>query len=751
MKVTKLFFALLFFSHGALFSAELPIIPKPNQAQILNGSFALSQIMEIKSDELPAKSVNQLADYLSTGSLKIYGRIMTTEKNAVMRLKLDKADTKLQNDEAYRLVISPSEINATARTETGLFYALQTLMQLANANASSGKIPCVDINDYPRFPYRGLHLDVSRHFFNTDFIKKQLDMMAYYKLNKFHWHLTDGPGWRLEIKKYPLLTQVAAWRTHETWKEWWDTKPRQYVDITSGQKAFGGFYTQEEAREIVRYAAERHITVIPEIEMPGHSEEVLAAYPHLACTGKPYTQSEFCIGNDSTFTFLEDVLTEVMAIFPSKYIHIGGDEADKKHWKECPKCQARIKKEGLKNEEELQSYLIKRIEKFLIKNDRKLLGWDEILEGGLAPEATVMSWRGEDGGIHAAKSGHDVVMTPGSHCYFDSYQATPSTQPEAIGGFLPIEKVYSYNPVPNKLTPEEAKHILGAQANLWTEYIPTPEHAEYMIYPRLLALAEVTWTLPEYKNWNNFKKRVNAQIPFLQWQGYHPFTLSKEPIFIHKADNKRKAILVEMSTEFYPAEIRYTLNGKEPNCKSAIYNTPIPIKNPTTVKARVFQAGKSVGETVSEDFVYHKAIGKKIAYAQPYSPQYPAGGDSALVDGYRGGLTYGDGRWQGFINKDMDVTIDLGKLQSISYINAKFMQITGPWVWVPAEAIISVSKDGKNFVQLTNVKSALPLETSGLHFQDFGWKGKTKARYIRYQTRFNDKKGFIFTDEIVVW
>ena len=752
MKHTSLLIALLLFSFGKIFSAELPIIPQPNKAEILNGAFDLVQIIELKAgNELSGASVNRFADYFSEGGLSIFGRIMTTRKDAVMRLNIDKNDPKLPNDEAYRLIVSPSEITVVARTETGLFYAAQTLMQLVNANRSSRKIPCVEITDFPRFPYRGLHLDVSRNFFNADFVKKQLDMMAYYKLNTFHWHLTDGPGWRLEIKKYPLLTQIAAWRTHETWKEWWDTKPRQYVDITSGAKAFGGFYTQDEAREIVRYAAERHITVIPEIEMPGHSEEVLAVYPRLACSGKPYTQSEFCVGNDSTFTFLEEVLTEVMDIFPSKYIHIGGDEADKSHWKTCPKCQQRMKDEGLKNEDELQSYLIRRVEKFLISHNRKLLGWDEILEGGLAPEATVMSWRGEQGGIDAAKSGHDAVMTPGSHCYFDSYQATPSTQPEAIGGFLPIEKVYSYNPVPEKLTAEEAKHILGVQANLWTEYIPTPEHAEYMIYPRLLALAEVAWTLPERKNWDNFKRRVNAQIPFLQSKGYQPFTLSKEPVFTHKTDNRKKAILVEMNTELHPVEIRYTLNGKEPTCKSAVYNAPIAIQKPTTIKARVFKAGKPVGETVSEDFVYHKAIGKKITYHQPFSPQYPAGGDSALVDGYRGGFTYGDGRWQGFINKDMDVTIDLDKSQSISYINAEFMQITGPWVWVPAEAIISVSEDGKKFVLLTNVKSALPLETTGLHFQDFGWKGKAKARYVRYQTRFNDKKGFIFTDEIVVW
>src|SRR5690606_10458582 len=361
------------------------------------------------------------------------------------------------------------------------------------------------LEDSPRFAYRGLRLDVSRHFYPISFLEKYIDLMAIYKLNRFHWHLTDGAGWRLEIKKYPELTQKAAWRNFSLWKDWWNS-PRQYVEMGS-PNAYGGYYTQEEARHLVDYAARKGITIIPEIEMPGHSEEVLAVYPHLSCSGLPYQNSEFCIGNEETFTFLTGVLDEVMDVFPSEFIHIGGDEASKESWKTCPKCKKRIEDEGLKNVEELQSYLSKRINEYVKSKDRKIIGWDEILEGGLAEGATVMSWRGEEGGIKAANSGHDVIMTPGSPMYFDSYQSNPMDQPEAIGGFTPLSKVYNYDPVPSDIGDNNRKHILGVQANLWTEYMPTQEHVEYMAYPRVLALAEVAWTSAEQKDWTDFESR----------------------------------------------------------------------------------------------------------------------------------------------------------------------------------------------------------------------------------------------------
>lgn len=516
-------------------------------------------------------------------------------------------------------------------------------------------------------------------------------------------------------------------------------------------KRYKCFYNGE-ARELVRYAAERHITVIPEIEMPGHSEEVLAVYPHLSCTGKPYTSSEFCIGNEQTFEFLENALTEIIDIFPSEYIHVGGDEASREHWEKCSKCQARMKAEGLKSEAELQSYLIKRIEKFLNSKGRRLLGWDEILDGGLAPNATVMSWRGEQGGIDAVKSGHDAIMTPGEFCYFDSYQANPGTQPEAIGGFLPIEKVYSYNPVPAVLSEEESRHILGVQANLWAEYISTEQHVEYMLYPRVLALAEVAWTQPENKSWTDFRLRVNNAIPQLQSKGYNTFTLSDEVSFTHDTDSAANAVSVTLSTEKAPVEIRYTTDGSQPNTQSSVYADPIQVKDSAIVTAQLFSDEKAIGSAITRRFDYHKAIGKSVKYNIPVNQYYPAGGEKALINGLMGGLSHGDGRWQGFMTNGMDVTIDLGSSQSINSVCARFMQSIGPWIWFPKEVVISVSDDNKTFTELSRVKNTVSEKEPGTLFQNFGWQGTANARYISYKAVPNGiKGGWVFVDEIVVW
>ena len=509
--------------------------------------------------------------------------------------------------------------------------------------------------------------------------------MARYKLNRFHWHLTDGAGWRLEIKRYPELTEQAAYRPYPNWKAWWKGGRKYCTKDAPG--ADGGYYTQEDAREIVEYARQRHITVIPEIEMPGHSEEVLAVFPHLSCSGKPYVNSEVCIGNEDTFTFLQNVLLEVMEIFPSEYIHIGGDEANMDSWRKCPLCQKRMKQEGLADVKELQSYLIHRMEKFLNEHDRQLLGWDEILEGGLAPRATVMSWRGEEGGIKAAKAGHDVIMTPGGFCYLDSYQDAPTTQPEAIGGYLTLEKVYSYDPIPEVLTKEGADYIQGVQANVWAEYITTAEHMEYMVYPRLLALAEVAWTQPDKKNWEHFRRCALKEVKWLQDNGYHPFDLSKEV-------------------------------GERPEAA-------IPVE--------------------------HLGLMKTVKYTSPYAPQYTAGGDSALVDGLRGGWTYGDKRWQGFLNTDMDITVDLGEMKEISSIAAEFMQLSGPYVWLPREVIISISEDGNTFTEQARLHTDVPTTEDRLVFRTYEWDGKASARYVRYQALSNGiEGGWLFTDEIVI-
>jgi hexosaminidase len=649
---------------------------------------------------------------------------------------------------AYRLEITPARIIISASSDTGALNGMYSLLQLLLLEPEQGRIPCAVISDQPRFGYRGMHLDVSRHFYSADQVKRFIDLMALYKMNTFHWHLTDGAGWRLEIKKYPALTQQAAWRTHGNWKDW-RNNGRRYTK-EGDPNAYGGYYTQEEARSVVAYAKERGITVIPEIEMPGHSEEVLAVYPELGCTGLPYKNSEYCLGNDSTFTFLENVLTEVMDLFPSAYIHIGGDEADKKAWKQCPRCQQRMKDEQLADEHALQSYAVRRMERFLHRHHRRLLGWDEILEGGLAPDATVMSWRGEEGGISAAKEGHDVVMTPGRFCYFDAYQGDPVTQPEAIGGYLPLEKVYSYDPVPQELDSAAARHILGAQAAIWTEYIPTFSHLEYMTYPRLLGLSEVTWTAAKDKSWPDFQQRLQAHYLLLQRlhvNYYRPsFDLAIQPRFNYQEGTAT----VTFSGEQYQPQIRYTLDGSAPTASSPLYRDSILLKGTAKVNAAIFRDTIRQGKTASLQVDFHKALGRKVSYNKPYNKRYPAQKDSTLVNGYRGTLTYGDGQWQGFTN-DLDVVVDLGQADTLHSLSIAFMQLTGPGVYMPGSVEVSVSGDGENFRPVQKVENDVPVSQARLTFRDFVFDlQQQKARYIRVYA-VNAQHGFLFTDEIIIY
>lgn len=652
-------------------------------------------------------------------------------------------------DESYTLSVNKKGIDIAAASEAGLFYAIQTLIQLTEQNP--GKLPFIEIEDSPRFAYRGMHFDVSRHFFSLDFLKKQIDMMAHYKLNYFHWHLTDGPGWRIEIKKYPELTNIAAWRTHSLWKEWW-ASGRKYTN-EGDPNAYGGYYTQEEARELVEYAAKRHITIIPEIEMPGHSEEVLAVYPHLACTGKPYTSSEFCIGNEETFVFLENILDEILDIFPSVYIHIGGDEASKEHWKKCPQCQERIKNENLKDEAELQSYLIKRIETYLHSKGRELIGWDEILEGGLEKSAIVMNWRDEKIGIEAAQSGHKVIMTPGNYTYFNSYQSSPEKEPEAMGGFLPLENVYAYNPVPDSLPPIDIENIWGVQACLWTEYIPTEEHAEYMLYPRMLALAEVAWTNPENKSWKSFKYRVNQSIPTLQHKGYNTFTLSKEPEILMENDSLNNAIAIALKSEISPVEIRYTTDGSAVTGESQLYETPIFLKDSANLKAQLFRDGKPLGDVIEQRIDYHKAIGKTIEYLNPYNSYYPANGQNSLIDGLYGGFSHGDGHWQGFIGAPFDVIIDLDEIDSLRHIRINFLQNSNAEIWLPEEITIALSNERNgDFEPIVTFNNSIISDKAGTFFKSYEWNGSHEARFIRITATINPTvRGWLFADEIVVW
>lgn len=675
-----LFSTLLLIGNSCSDRKGIDVIPMPRSVEYHSGNFPISPETKFYTN-LSAESRQALTDYLEGTSLGSVPFAESATGNNGIELNLCDSSIVTGN-EAYRIEIDKKGIRLSASTETGIFYGLQTLLQLLN-NSDNKTLPALTINDSPRFPYRGLHLDVSRHFFDKEFVKKQLDAMAYFKMNRLHWHLTDGAGWRIEIKKYPRLTSFAAWRPFDKLNDWW-VGGRTFCE-QDDPRAVGGYYTQDDIREVVAYAAERHITIIPEIEMPGHSEEVLATYPELSCSGKPYVNADFCIGTEKTFEFLENVLLEVIDLFPSEYIHIGGDEASKSSWKTCPRCQKRMADEHLNSVDELQSYMIHRIEKFLNDHGRKIIGWDEIIEGGLSPTATVMSWRGEEGGIKAVKAGNQAIMTPGKYCYLDAFQDAPNTQPMAIGGYLTLEKVYSFEPVPDSLSTKEAELILGVQGNVWTEHIPTPEHYEYMIYPRILALAEIGWSPSEVKKWDNFHTRALQAVNILREQGYNPFPLEKEI-------------------------------GDKPE---------------------------------SYQKVNHLAIGKKVTYANLYSNHYAAQGEKTLVDGVRGGWMYNDDRWQGFIDCDFDVTIDLGKETDIKQVCAEFIQLKGPYVWLPKQVIISSSVDGEHYDTLATVDNDISPDIETLQFKEFGWEGNAKARYIRYKALSNGiAGGWLFTDEI---
>lgn len=483
------------------------------------------------------------------------------------------------NPEGYVLKVGRNGVTIRYSTPAGEFYARQTLNQMTGGGK---EIQFCEIEDSPRFQYRGLHFDVSRHFRSIDFLKKQIDAMAMFKMNRMHIHLTDAAGWRMEIEAYPRLTELAAWRPQELWKDWWNGD-RLYVEEGS-PKAYGGYYTKAELRDLVQYARDRHIEIIPEIEMPAHSEEVLAAYPELSCGG--FRQGEFCIGNEDTFRFLETVLNEVIEVFPSEYIHIGGDEANKEHWKTCPACQQRMKDEGLEDVDELQSYLIRRISRYVESKGRRIIGWDEILDGGLASGATVMSWRGTQGGIDAMAMDHDVIMSPGRYCYLDHTQDAPFKEPESIGGYLPLDSVYVYEPVEPSMPADRLHHLLGVQANLWTEYVPTDSHAEYMYWPRAIAIAETGWSLPENKDVKDFRVRVLSALEDLKSRGYNTFSLANE------------------------------------------YG-----------ERKLAQTGLD-----------HKAKGKPVTYHKPIQQWYPAAGETTFTDGVIGGWTYSDNRWQGFLS-----------------------------------------------------------------------------------------------------
>lgn len=746
MKKTFFFFAVALLLSACNCGNEKVVemlIPQPQKTVVKSGSFSYDSPVVYFSNvaEQDKENIMELIKVTYPEATE------TTDKNSKGVISITQLPFSNNSSESYDLSVSTSKIDIEARTPAGIIYAVQTVAQLKYLT-QGGDIPCLEISDTPRFPYRGLHLDVSRHFYSVEFIKKQLDMMSFYKLNRFHWHLTDGAGWRIEIKKYPRLTSFAAWRPYNNWKEFWFGE-RRYCEETHPD-AKGGYYTQEDVKEVVAYAQKLNITVIPEIEMPGHSDEVLAAYPNLSCSGKPYVSGEVCIGNEDTYKFLTDVLSEVCELFPSEYIHIGGDEADHKAWKNCSKCQNTIRTKGLKNEYELQSYLIQRIETFLSTKGKKLIGWDEIIEGGLSPYATVMAWRGEAGGIKSAQMGHDAIMTPGNWLYFDAYQDNPATEPEAIGGYMPLSRVYSYEPVPDSLTLKEKSHIIGVQANLWTEYIPTEEHVEYMLYPRLLALSELGWCMAEAKDWERFLPAANKHLEILKAKGINAHQISNSVIATEEVDTEKQVIELSFRCDKMPVDIRYTTDGSEPTKESELYSSPISVKDSAIIKVAIFQNGERITEVQTFTPLYHKAIGKKVTYNIPHCSHYVAKGDATLTDGYNGGASYGDGSWQGF-NKDVDVVLDMGDVTEINAIEVNFMQQAGPWIWFPEYVDIYMSEDGENWRNIKHIDNDVPRDTEGLLIENFGFEGKEKCRYIRYTAHQLPKEGaYMFIDEIKV-
>jgi len=763
------FSILLFLSENTIaqVTSTITFIPQPVQAYGQPGEFTLKADTRIYFPEGQADWELAVQHFMAVAQAATgYQVVAQPYKNAINQPRDNGiyfiSDKSVEHQEGYQMDIFPAYITIRARSAAGAFYAVQSLRQQFSPAFNSATavpdvvwtIPCAKITDYPRFAYRGMHLDVGRHFFPVDFIKRYIDLLALHKFNRFHWHLTEDQGWRIEIKKYPELQTVAACRD-ETLVGHYGDQPHQF----DGKK-YCHYYTQEEIREIVDYAQKRFVTIVPEIEMPGHSQAALAAYPELGCTGGPYEPAKiwgifpdvYCAGNEQTFRFLDDVLEEVCALFPGQYIHIGGDECPKDRWKACPKCQKRMQDEGLKDEHELQSYFIRRAESMLAKHGKKLIGWDEILEGGLPPTATVMSWRGTEGGIAAAKAGHDVIMTPGSHCYFDHYQSDPSTEPLAIGGFTTLTRVYSYEPVPEELTEAEAQHILGAQGNVWTEYMETTEQVEYMAFPRACALSEVLWTPKNKKSWQDFIRRLKIHFDRMDVLGvnysrsYYDITSSFSGGFAMLATSDRTV------------QIKYTRDGTEPKPTSGGFYSPLAIREPTTIKAVAVKDGKIMGKTLTVRYYVHKASGK--TYTMSIQPdQYSGGERHALTNGVFGAARSWN-NWVGLNSGNIDPVIDFGAPTTFNKVTTHFLNNKASWIYPPRSVEVFVSDDGETFTSVAKkVIDADGLTGVNIETVELATPG-AQGRYLKLVataygpipegTASAGNKTWLFLDEILV-
>ncbi len=749
MKFLTLFTFILFFITQQLkvdaSQIQLHLIPYPEKVEIKNGSFLLTSetILICEDDFIKSYFIEKIKEF--TGIQLVSSNTKKKAKsNSQIIFELDKS-FEINNDEAYQLSITKNYIKLTANSTTGLFRGLQTIFQLIPPEIKSSKkgspvnLQCCTIEDKPRFKWRGLNLDCSRHFMTKDFIKRYIDILAYYKFNTLHWHLTDDQGWRIEIKKYPKLTQIGAWR-----KE-------------SNDSIYGGFYTQDDIKEIVEYAKSRFINVVPEIEMPGHCLASLAAYPENSCTGGPFEVTNlwgvmkdvYCAGRDSTFYFLQDILDEVINLFPSEYIHIGGDEVLKDRWKACPKCQARIKQEGLKDEHELQSYFIQRIVNYLESKNKKAIGWDEILEGGLAKGAIVQSWRGYEGAIQAARQKHFTICSPTFYTYLNY-------EPDNVD----LKTVYSFEPIPEELNDEEKKFILGGEANLWTEYAPQ-ETVDSKLFPRLLALSEVFWAFPQNKNYDDFYNRVQQTYSDLNALSIKYGRESKIITYKIDYDEINNQFILTLTPHQKNLVIRFTTNGNKLDSNSSIYEKPILIDKSAKVIVGGFIDNHFINKKIEFSFVFHKALKGKVTYINNYEPRYRANGDITLIDGIRGTNDFHDGLWQGIEGKDFDVIIDLGSEKEISKVSPRFYLAVNSWIFLPNKVEIALSKDKINFDNKKVIVNDISQKTSEILTKDFTAQfSKEKARYIRvfaenikqcpeWHPAAGDKT-WLFIDEIIV-
>ena len=744
---------------------DLAVIPQPESVVLGKGSFRFTKETIFVSDVSLTAAARLFAEQFERASgikLPIKKEAVTTNYIALV---VDKSLPK----EGYSLVVQPEHISIVAADYNGALYALETLRQLLPKEFESTTpvktdwaVPAVTITDAPQYAWRGLMLDVSRHFFPKEYILKTLDRMAMLKLNTFHFHLVDNEGWRIEIKKYPKLTEVGAWRVDQEDKLWGERTPNSvnaFANPATAPKKYGGFYTQEDIKEIVAYASARGITVIPEIEMPAHAMSAIAAYPELSCHKRPIGVPSgavwpitdiYCAGQEETFTFLEDVLTEVMELFPSKYIHVGGDEATHTEWEKCPKCQARMKEHHLKDVHQLQSYFIKRIDDFLVSKGRTLVGWDEIMDGGLANNAVVMNWRGIEVGKKALEQGNPVVLT--SDCYIDNYQGLPDYEPQANGGYLPLKTLYHYSLEKENLSPELQKKVLGTQANLWAEYIATPEHSEYMLFPRLLALAEISWTTDNLKNWDNFINRTQAFMKRLDVMKVN-YARSMYQV-VPTVENQEGTIFLKLDCEVPNADIRYAL-GDTPIEKATKYHQPIALNRSTTFKATVF-SGKATNTITTGEVTFHKAIDKKVSYSPLYHKSYQGQGEATLTNIIRGTKNFHDGQWLGWLGDDVTLTLDLEQATEVREVRIGVMDAQASGIYFPVKFMVSLSTDGKNYGEVATHNEPCVVRGKAT-LKDFVLKfSPTEARYIKLtlknvKTPPKGGDAWLFIDEILVF